>query len=170
MNDSTLSLLRAVLKLGAGYAIAKGVTDDKTAEILIGGVVGAVGVVWGCLHRSEAPATAKPEDKRQIPLLALAGLALLMAGCTSVTITQRETDLDGYTRETTFKGRSVWDAHNELAKARSTMTDKGQGFSLAGLTQESSATNVVALAERAAAAAAEGTARAFLGGGVPKLP
>lgn len=51
--------------------------------------------------------------------------------------------LDGTVRHTELRASTIWDAKSELAKARTTMTDKTQGVSVSGLAQESSSTGVV---------------------------
>ncbi len=73
------SLIRAALKIGAGYFIAKGFTDDSTAETIISGLVALFAVIWGVLHRDAAP----PTNKLGL-LLALALPALLFTGCVQV--------------------------------------------------------------------------------------
>ena len=84
------------------------------------------------------------------PLLALV-LVLAFTGCARVTIKQTE-DTNGQ-RATTFRATTFFDSHNELAKARTTMTDKSQGVSVSGLDQESSGTNATALVNAAVSAA-----------------
>ena len=76
-----------------------------------------------------------------LPLLSL----LFLTACTSVHIEQTETDEHGVIRRTDIRARTVWDARNELTKLRTTMTDKSQGVGLAGMNQESSASNVVTI-------------------------
>lgn len=65
------SLIRAVLKIGAGYFIAKGYTDESTGEIIIAGLVALISVIWGVLHRSDG--------KIASPLPAFAILCILCA-------------------------------------------------------------------------------------------
>jgi hypothetical protein len=58
MNDTLQTLIRAGLKVGAGYLLAKGLTDSNGAETLISSVTGIIAVVWGVFHRTPAkPAT-----------------------------------------------------------------------------------------------------------------
>lgn len=71
------SLIRAALKIGAGYFIAKGITDDATAETIISGLVAIIAVLWGVWHRGASAAAAA-----KVPLLlALGAAALFFTGC-----------------------------------------------------------------------------------------
>lgn len=53
MNDTIQTLVRTVLKVGAGYLVSKGIVDESGSEILIASVIGIVGVVWGILHKKK---------------------------------------------------------------------------------------------------------------------
>lgn len=44
MNDQLQSFLRTILQFGAGFLIKKGVGDSATWEIVIGGLISAVGL------------------------------------------------------------------------------------------------------------------------------
>lgn len=57
MNDTLQTLIRSVLKVGAGVLVTKGITDQSGAEILVASVVGIVGVVWGILHKKSDAGT-----------------------------------------------------------------------------------------------------------------
>ena len=48
--------MRSVLKVGAGYLVAKGIADGVAAEAITAGIIAAIGVVWGVLHRKQDPA------------------------------------------------------------------------------------------------------------------
>ena len=87
--------------------------------------------------------------KKQLPSVLC--VLLVLCGCASVRIKQTEAS-DG-TRSTEFRARTFFDSKNELAKARTTMTDKSQGVTVAGLDQESSGTNATALVHAAVSAA-----------------
>jgi hypothetical protein len=91
--------------------------------------------------------------------LALILSFVFVMGCARVSINQSETDLEGYSRTTKFKATTFFDSKNELAKARTTMTDKTQGVAISGLEQESSASNVVGLAEGLMRGAMEGAVK-----------
>lgn len=81
MNDTTQTLLRSVLKLAAGAAVAQGYTDNNTAEIIIAGLFALAGVAWGVLHRTAA---AAPEAvKIKVSLFALAAALAFAPGCAS---------------------------------------------------------------------------------------
>jgi len=56
MNEQATSAIRSVLKLVGGALITKGYTDNSTLEIIIAGIIAAVGVGWSILHHS----TTKP--------------------------------------------------------------------------------------------------------------
>jgi hypothetical protein len=53
MNDTTQTVIRSVLKVGAGYLTAKGFADSNTAEVIVAGIVAVIGVVWGIMHRTK---------------------------------------------------------------------------------------------------------------------
>ena len=72
-------------------------------------------------------------------------IAALASACASVKTVQREISPDGTERITEFRARTFWDSRNDLVKARTTMTDKSQGVTVAGLDQDSSGTNATAL-------------------------
>lgn len=77
MNDTLQSLIRAVLKIGSGYLIAKGLTDANQSEAIISGLIASIAVAWGALHRA-TPTTLK--------CLALPALILALAcgsGCST---------------------------------------------------------------------------------------
>ncbi len=52
MNDAIRSLLRAVLKIGGGYLVAKGLADDDTAQVIVSGLVALFSIIWGILDRN----------------------------------------------------------------------------------------------------------------------
>jgi len=71
-------------------------------------------------------------------------MLLALCGCSRLVIHQTENDLAGNTqRRTDLSATSFFDAKSELAKARTTMTDKTQGIGVSGLNQESSSTGAV---------------------------
>lgn len=45
-KDFIFSLIRHALTVGAGFLVAKGVTDGDSAQSLIAGVMGTVAVAW----------------------------------------------------------------------------------------------------------------------------
>ena len=52
MTDTQQTLLRSVLKLGAGALVAHGLTDESGAQMIVGGIIAIIGVVWGLCHRN----------------------------------------------------------------------------------------------------------------------
>jgi hypothetical protein len=57
MNDTVQTVIRSVLKIGAGYLAAKGFADSATGEVICAGVMATIGVVWGVFHRTAPKAT-----------------------------------------------------------------------------------------------------------------
>ena len=55
MNEQILSFSRTLLKLGGGFLLAKGWTDQPGIEALIGGVLATIGVIWSAFHHAPAP-------------------------------------------------------------------------------------------------------------------
>lgn len=82
---------------------------------------------------------------------------LALSGCTMLHTTQTDTAADGRKTTTTAAVYSIF-GKTDLAKLRTTQTDKSQGIGVAGLAQESPGTNSVAalnaISELAKAAAA----------------
>lgn len=60
MNDTQQTLIRALVKVGSGYLIAKGWADKDTAEIAGAGVAAIIAIIWGVLHRKPTPPVVKP--------------------------------------------------------------------------------------------------------------
>ena len=92
-----------------------------------------------------------------------AGLSLLavlcFCGCSTFTSSQT-VERDGETVTTTIRARTFFDGRSELAKLRTTQTEKTQGVTLGALGQETSATNVVELFDRVVRAAVAGAVSA----------
>lgn len=92
MNSLVQTLLRSLLKIGAGYLVAKGFADESTAEIISAGALAAVGVVWGVIQRKKTPAlpvkiSGQPSAKTAVLMLAMLGSAgAFLAGCSFVKI------------------------------------------------------------------------------------
>ena len=85
-SDTVQTLVRSILKIAAGMAIAKGWTDDSTATEIAGGIAAFVGVIWGVLHRT--PSLEQPA--RRVSTLLLVGGAgvFLTGGCSIAAIKQ----------------------------------------------------------------------------------
>ncbi len=75
----------------------------------------------------------------------------ILSGCAHFSSVQTDTLPDGTVRETRIRVLTLFDAHNDLAKLRATMSDKSQGMSLAGLSENASSTNAVKVLELIAA-------------------
>ncbi len=78
-------------------------------------------------------------------------VALLLCGCARFRSTQTETSPDGTQRITRVCVTTFFDGRSDLAKLRTTMTDKSQGIGLIGLDQSSSSTNAVEILRHVAA-------------------
>jgi hypothetical protein len=53
MNPVVQTLIRAVLKVGGGYLVERGLANNNDAEAITAGIMAAIGVVWGILHRQQ---------------------------------------------------------------------------------------------------------------------
>lgn len=74
--------------------------------------------------------------------LALLAVLALSSGCTMLHTTQTDTAADGRKTTTVASVYSIF-GKTDLAKLRTTQTDKSQGIGVAGLSQESTGTNAV---------------------------
>jgi len=77
--------------------------------------------------------------------------SLVFVGCAHLSSRQVETAPDGTQRVTKIAVTTFWDAHSDLAKLRASTTDKTQGLTLAGLTENASSTNTVEILRHVAA-------------------
>ena len=89
-----------------------------------------------------------------LALTSLVWLAFLLSGCARFHSEQVETGTDGAKRTTHIYVLTLFDAHSDLTKLRATTTDKTQGLSLAGLSENASGTNFVRVLELIASIAA----------------
>lgn len=65
MNSTTVStMVRSVLKVAGGYLVAKGIGDEGTMEIIIGGITALVGMVWGYLEAKKQAKTGDGESAK----------------------------------------------------------------------------------------------------------
>ena len=56
MNDQLQSLLRSILKFGGGWFVAKGMTDNSTAELVAAVLAALAGFVWSAwTHKKAEP-------------------------------------------------------------------------------------------------------------------
>lgn len=76
MHPASQSLIRSVLKIGAGYLVGKGLMDDATGEIIIAGLLALFAVAWGIWQRSQQPGQSQTEKAASLILL-----ALVLTGC-----------------------------------------------------------------------------------------
>jgi hypothetical protein len=56
MNETYQSILRSVLKVGAGVLVTKGITDSAGAETIVGSLLGLISVAWGIIAARDATA------------------------------------------------------------------------------------------------------------------
>jgi hypothetical protein len=56
MNETTQSIIRSVLKIGAGALLAKGVIEAGAAETIVSSLMGIISVVWGIIAARKATA------------------------------------------------------------------------------------------------------------------
>lgn len=92
MNDITQTLIRSLLKVGAGMLVAQGLIGDTHVETIVGGLMALIGVIWGVMHRSPDAATPPaPANLGQAPKLIILGavLALGATGCQVLNIQGR---------------------------------------------------------------------------------
>jgi hypothetical protein len=149
MNPIVQTLLRTILKAGGGALIAKGLLDDSQLEEGISAVMLLIGIVWGIKHRTPG-AAAVAVRKGAIALLVI--VAMLSPGCANFDSHQVQTKQDGTTTESHTKITTFFDSSTQIAKLRSSTTDKTQGLTVGGFSEESAGTNAVSLVERVSAA------------------
>ncbi len=77
--------------------------------------------------------------------------AVILCGCARFRSTQTEISPDGTQRITRVYVTTFFDGRSDLAKLRTTMTDKSQGIGVIGLDQSSSSTNAVEILRHVAA-------------------
>ena len=45
-REQVLGIVRHILTFGSGIVVAKGLLDEATAQSIIGGVLGLIGMIW----------------------------------------------------------------------------------------------------------------------------
>ena len=45
-REQVLGIVRHILTFGSGIVVAKGLLDEATAQAIIGGVLGLIGMIW----------------------------------------------------------------------------------------------------------------------------
>ena len=86
MTPTTETILRAILKIGAGILVTKGYTDDSTAECLVAALVAVYSIAWGivsarCTHTT-TQAKNHPPEQGNPPTVALLLIFCATAGLT----------------------------------------------------------------------------------------
>jgi len=99
----------------------------------------------------ETEFVAKPPLRVQLFLLLVTCLAF--TGCARLVSHQVRTESDGARVESWQKVTTFWDSKSTVAKLRATSTDKTVGLTLAGVDQETSASNAVTFASEIVGAA-----------------
>ena len=69
-----------MLKIGGGFLVAKGITDQSTSEAIFSGLAALIGVVWGYYHRKDDPQPVNI-TKLSLYLAAASILTLVATGC-----------------------------------------------------------------------------------------
>jgi hypothetical protein len=108
MNETILTLIRAVLKVGGGFLVAHGLADDSSVETIIAGVLAVIGIVWGIMHRNNSGSGSKAGITPcfLLPALILAGL------CTGCDTPQRTTYNTALTTQTSVEAAmSGWNVY-----------------------------------------------------------
>lgn len=83
-------------------------------------------------------------------------LAMGLCGCTVLRTTIVEKDANGGVRETQMTVKTLWDSKSDLAKFKTTNTDKTQSLGIGTYSSESESTNIVALIQAVATGVARG--------------
>jgi len=55
MSEQVSSAIRSVLKVIGGALVTKGITDNSTLEVVIAGIIAAVGIGWSWAHHKAVP-------------------------------------------------------------------------------------------------------------------
>src|SRR5437899_436396 len=107
MNDITQTLLRSILKIGAGAAIAHGLVSETESETVIAALIALIGVVWGLLHRAPSPASANAVKITNAPILLLLATLALAPGCATAPTTAAYR-AEGVVIQTVDTGMKAW--------------------------------------------------------------
>lgn len=83
MNPVFASLIRSVLKVGGGAAVANGLATNDETEAVIGALVTIIGVVWGIVQRRNVAAKEHEGTRKGGGLVGgLVLVGVLGSGCT----------------------------------------------------------------------------------------
>lgn len=144
--------------LGPWLAQRFGLTlDDAAQQVVVDQLVQGIGAalaVYGRLKANTALHAKAPGPNAFA--LPLAGLLVWGVGCASFSTRIEERNEDGSERITIIQARTLFDSQSELAKLKTSHTDKTQSVTLGSLAQESSGSNVVSLVEALATGIAKG--------------
>ena len=131
--------------------------DDAAQQVVVEHVIEGIGgalAFYGRLKADTALHVKAPGPN--CFALPLAGLCAWGIGCASFSTRIEERNADGSERITLIQARTLFDSKSELAKLKTSHTDKTQSVSLGSMTQESSGSNVVSLVEALATGIAKG--------------
>lgn len=153
-----LATIANIVKQISEHGVAGLAQIDWTAAMT------SLALSWGLLCARDHNVTSEQAGlkplARTLGLILVAALTFSLVGCASTTTRQREVTSmapDGTTtetRDTTLKSRTFFDSKSELAKARLSTTDKTQGVTISGLSNESSGSNAVQMLKIVVEAAA----------------
>src|SRR5438105_76188 len=93
-TDQFLSLIRTLLKIGAGSLVAHGYASSSTAELLIAAALAVVSVLWSHVTHQETGNASQP-TLPGLKLMLFCFLALPLLGCTSMRQIVTEEKPDG---------------------------------------------------------------------------
>lgn len=79
-----------------------------------------------------------------------------LAGCSTLNTVVTERSPDGSERTTTLTVRTLWDAKSDLAKFKTTNTDKTQSLGIGSYDGSSESTNIVGLVQAVATGVVRG--------------
>lgn len=160
MTPTTETILRAVLKIGAGILVTKGYADDSTAEVIVAGLMALYGVFWGIVAarstlQNNPQATPTPPEQGIVPLLLLCSL-VVATGCainrqTASTTTTNPTN--GVVTVTVAKSSVIafGDVKNAVEKTRAT-AGKTSSVGASGVNEETTSGAAATLGELLGAA------------------
>lgn len=123
MNDTIQTLVRALLKIGGGYFVAKGFASDTTWETVTAGVLALVGVIWGVMHRTQDKGSSVP-IRNTLNLFSLFLVAALLTACSSfVNTAQKSIYVGSQLADGSMKSYAVYwkEKTNSLGTATSDM-------------------------------------------------
>jgi hypothetical protein len=140
MNDAAQSALRAVLKYLAGFFIAKGLTDESTAETVIASLGVVITFVWGIFHRKAPAVNSRLVIALLLPVLALASGCAASKQYATTTSTNPTNGVVTVTvaRSTVF---ACGDAKAVIDKVRAS-AGKTSSVGASGISEESTTTGV----------------------------